>query len=487
MDQMHFIAVAPLVMLTVGALAVLVIDLTLPDRRDLWALTAAAALVLSFVSGLVQWDWAMESVRLHFARMVTVDGFAAFASILIPIVAAVGLAAAWDLVTTLERRGAEFVALLLLSAAGVQLMAAAANLVFLFLALEVASIALYVMAGFTRDQIESDEAALKYFLLGAFASAVFLYGVALFYAATGTLDVLEADNLLRTSILTRPGLLLASIGLMIVGLGFKVSAAPFHMWAPDVYQGAPSGAVGFMAAAAKIGGFAALGRVLAGAVDGYSVDWAPAVAVLAAASIVVGTFLALVQEDVKRMLAYSSVAHAGFMLTALVAGRDGLDAMWFYLATYAVQVVAAFAVTAVVSGAGGSRSNMDDYAGLAGRNAGLASILMVMMLGMGGIPLTTGFVGKVGVFQAAIDAGYLWLVVVGVVASVVALFFYLRIVVVMYMSPVSAVAPGAATAAPRPRPEAGVALWFTVAVTIVLGVIPWPLLNALSDALASTL
>jgi NADH-quinone oxidoreductase subunit N len=485
--NMDFLAVAPIVALSVGALAVLLVDIMWRPRPVVWGALAGASLFAAGVALVVQWTDVVGDggePDLFFSGMLAVDGYSVFAGLLVIAVAALGLAGAWPLVKSLERRGAEFVSLLLVAAAGMHLMAGAADLVFVFLSLEVMSISLYVLAGFTRDRADADESALKYFLLGSFASAVFLYGVALFFASTGTTSLYGGRDFLTANVVLSPGVLLIGMGLMIVGLGFKVSAAPFHMWAPDVYQGAPGGVAGFMNAAAKVGGFAALARLLAVPLTSYIDDWAPVVAVIAAISVVVGTVLAIAQADFKRMLAYSSVAHAGFMLTALVAGGEGIPDLWFYLATYVVLVVGAFTVAAIVTGPSGGRSALTAYAGLGKRSPMLALTLMTLMLAMGGIPLTTGFVGKVAVFQAAIDADYLWLVIVGLLSATAGLFFYLRVIVLMYFQePALAEAPGAATAAPEPTGPQRVTLLSVVAVTVAFGIVPWPLLEAAADAL----
>ncbi len=347
----------------------------------------------------------------------------------------------------------------------------------MFIGLEVASISLYVLAGFTRDRVDADEASLKYFLLGAFASAVFLYGVALIFAATGTVSIYDAEQFLSGVILLKPGLLLAGIALLLVGLGFKVSSAPFHVWSPDVYQGAPGGITGFLSAGAKVAGFAALARILVVPLGTYIDDWAPALAVLAVVSVAIGTLFAIAQNDIKRMLAYSSVAHAGFISTALLAGDAGVGDMWFYLATYAVQVIGAFTVASVISGSEAGRSPLADYAGLGKRAPWLAATMTLMMLAMAGIPLTAGFAGKAAVFRAAIDADYLWVVIAAVIATVAGLFFYLRVIVLMYMEPASESADtyvgwGARTT-----------LLIASAATVVFGVAPWPLLEVVRDAI----
>ncbi len=487
MENMNFIAIAPEVALGAGALAVLLVEIVWSPRPRWWAWPAALSLLATAVFLAVQWQevtGATGEPALRFSGMLAVDGFAVLGGLLAVVVAGLGLAAAWPLVETLGRRGAEFVALVLVAAAGAHLMAAAADLVFVFLSLEVMSISLYVLAGYTRERAEADESALKYFLLGAFASAVFLYGVALFFASTGTTSLYEGAEFLGANLILEPGILLIGMGLMVVGLAFKVSAAPFHMWAPDVYQGAPGGAVGFLAAVAKLGGFVALARILAVPLGAYIDDWAPVIGALAAISVVVGTVLAIAQTDFKRLLAYSSVAHAGFMLTALVAGVGGIDALWFYLGTYLFQVLGAFAAASVLSGPAGGSTALTDLSGLGSRSPMLAGSVMVLMLAMGGIPLTAGFAGKVAVFQAAIDADYLWLVVVGVVTATAGLFFYLRVIVLMYMqAPARAEAPGTQLAHPDPPLPVRFVLLVSVTVTVAFGVYPWGLLRVAADAL----
>jgi NADH-quinone oxidoreductase subunit N len=496
--NIDLLAVGPEILLLLAAVAVLTIEVTTRAGHRPWAWIAGFAYSGATVLAVIQWlRLGDEAGVLAFSSraaatgvetpMIVTDGLSAFAGIVIFTVIGVGLAGAWDLVVRSGTRGAELVALVMLSTAGLHLMTASANLVFLFLALEIGTISLYVVAGFIRGREDTDEAAMKYFLLGSFSSALFLYGVALAFAATGSTSIYGTTGIrsfLAGNVLLQPGVLLAGIGLLIVGLGFKVSAAPFHMWAPDVYQGAPTGAVGLMAAGVKVAGFAAIARVLVGAFPGFIADWAPAVAVLAALSVIVGTALAIAQTDLKRMLAYSSVAHAGFMLTALVAGGDGVPSLLFYLATYAFQLVGAFAVISVVEGSLGGKAPLTDYAGLGARSPVLAATLGVFMLAMGGIPFTAGFVGKAAVFTSALDAGYLWLVILALIASVAGLFFYLRVIVLMYMQvPELAEGPGAATAVPEATGVSTVVLGVSVAVTLAFGVVPWPLLRLVADAL----
>lgn len=505
MSDIAFTPIAAEVLVLLGALAVLLLAVTLKwEPQGLLGLSYVA-LAGGVIFSVMQWarvddlgpqlNWSGPGVQ---TPLIVMDHFSAMAGIVIYSVAFLAVVGATSLVQTLGRRAAEFLALALLATAGLHMMTSAANLIMLFIGLETASIALYVIAGFVRDGERSDESAMKYFILGSFASAIFLYGVALTFAATGSTSIYgraSIEGFLTTGVFRdivtsggESGVLLLGIALMLVGLGFKVSAAPFHQWAPDVYQGAPGGAVPLMSAGVKVAGIAAMGRILVG---GFGTPvatglWNDAVAAIAVLSVVVGSVLAIAQTDVKRMLAYSGVAHAGFMLTGLVAGADGVPAVWFYLATYAVQLVGAFLVTVIVSGPRTGASPFSDYQGLGSRKPGVALAMAILMLGLGGIPLTAGFVGKVGVFAAAIEAGFLWLAIAGLVVAVAGLFFYLRIIVVMYFQPVAVAAEGPGTATlhdDEADRSARAVLGFAVAVTVVLGIVPWPLLNLVENAL----
>jgi NADH-quinone oxidoreductase subunit N len=480
--EISYLAIAPVAALTLGVVAVLMVDVTYKPRVGWLGGIAGISLLFGFVLGVAQWVSASDEPVIRFRGMVALDPFAAFGAVVLTVLGAVALLVAWPLILEQGRRAAEFIALVLLALTGMILMASSAHFIMLFLSLEVASISLYVLAGFSRDRSEANEASIKYFLLGSFASAVFLYGVALTYAATGSLSLHGTARFLADNLLLDSAALLAGIGLLIVGLAFKVSAAPFHMWAPDVYQGAASGVSGFMTAGAKVAGFAALARIAVTSYGPYIQDWAPAVGVIAAISVVVGTMLAIAQSDIKRMLAYSSIAHAGFILTGLVAGIEGVPYIWFYVVTYAFQVLGAFAVVSVVSGPAGTRSALTDYAGLAHRAPVLAGSLALLMFSMAGIPLTAGFLSKLYVFRAAVDAGYLWLVVLGAVASVAGLFFYLRVIVLMYMTPGGDEAP-ATGAVLRVGDSVRVALTGVAVVTLAFGIVPGPLLDVVTSAL----
>jgi NADH-quinone oxidoreductase subunit N len=463
-----------------------------------WGPVAGVTFGVAGAVGMLQWQEVQETggglffstMDLSIVRspMVVLDGYSAFAAILLGLIGFVGLLAAWDLVVYVGRRGPEFVSLVLLAVAGLHMMTVTPNLVVIFIGLETASISFYVIAGFVRNQEGSEESSLKYFLLGSLASAMFLYGVALTFGATGSLTLYGANSIrdfFSAEIVTEPGILLAGMALMLVGLAFKVSAAPFHQWAPDVYQGAPSGAVGLMAAGVKVAGFAALGRIFVGGLVSQIDTWAPIIAIIAALSMIIGTMLALVQTDLKRLLAYSGVAHAGYILTALVAGVNGIGAMWFYLATYAFMVIGAFAVVSVVSGPTSSSAPLGDYTGLARKNPELGWLMSFIILGMAGIPFFAGFVSKVLAFTAAASVenpwpsgpdGYLWLVVLGTITTVIGFAFYLRIISTMFtgVDDVETLDAGL---------SARFAIVISASVTIVFGIMPWPLIDVVRDAL----
>ena len=482
--EINWLAVFPLMTLGLGAAAVLLIDVQWkPHPRRLTFATALILLIAAVAIGLeAGWLRRFEAggvtgSLVPFGGMLVIDRYSLFAGLLLLTVALLGVGAGSAFFERLGRRAAEGLALLLLATAGFLLLASTPHLVMMFLGLEIGSISLYVLAGFSRQEARSEEAAIKYFLLGSFASAIFVYGVALVFAGTGSLDLFSQRELLNTTILLKPAVLLIGLGLMVVGLAFKVTAAPFHGWAPDVYQGAPAGMVGFMAAVAKVGGFAALARILTTGFADLVGSWGAVVAAIAVLSMLVGSFLPVVQSDFRRLLAYSGVAHAGFILTGVVAGSIGIGSIWFYLAVYAIQLVGAYAVVAVVNGPASAGSPIAGFAGLGRRQPLLAGALTVLLLGMAGIPLTSGFIAKFGVFQQAFRAGYGWLVVVALVASVVSFFVYLRVIVAMYMQE-----PETDEVLTVPGPLRLVLL-AAMAVTVVLGLFPIPLLRLTDVAL----
>jgi NADH-quinone oxidoreductase subunit N len=375
-----------------------------------------------------------EARRALFGGMYLHDGFTVFFTLLFCGIAAVAVLQSWDYVKRTRINHGEYYALLLAATLGMILMAASNELITIFLGLELMSLALYILVGFRRTRLESSEAAMKYFLLGAFASGFLLYGIALLYGATGTTHLGRIGQFLMDSPAMGNPLLMVGALLVLVGFGFKVAAVPFHMWTPDAYEGAPTTVTGFMSAGAKAAGFAALLRVVIVALPTLQTDWRPLLSWIAILTMTVGNVTALLQTNVKRMLAYSSIAHAGYLLVAVVAGGvDGGSAALFYLAVYALMNLGAFGVLALLGRGGEERVMISDLAGLAYKSPILGIAMTVFMLSLGGIPPTAGFMGKVYLFGVAVNAGLIPLVIVGVLNSVVSVFYYLRVTVAMYM------------------------------------------------------
>ncbi len=371
--------------------------------------------------------------------------------------------------------GPEMYVLMMLSAAGGVVMTGAGDLIVLFLGLETLSIPVYVMAALHVRRSESLEAGLKYFVLGAFSSAFLLYGMALVYGATGSLNLLEIRAYLDSVV--DDAMLLAGLAMLLVGLGFKVAAVPFHAWTPDVYQGAPTPVVAFMASAVKAAGFAALVRVFVVTFGDYRLDWQPAVYALAVLTLLVGAVLAIVQRDVKRMLAYSSISHTGFILVGVQAATErGTAAVVFYVAAYAFMVIGSFGVLTVVSGKGDRKTSLDDLDGLGARRPALALALTIFLLAQAGVPLTTGFVAKFEIIGAAVEVRSFWLAVIAMVSAVVSAFLYLRIVLSVYLgSPAVDDEISDDESVERVHPAAGLAIGIALAITIGFGLFPGPI------------
>jgi NADH-quinone oxidoreductase subunit N len=368
----------------------------------------------------------------------------------------------------------EYYALTLFAIAGMMMMASATDLLVIFLALEILSLGVYVLTGLRRSSVRGAEAAFKYFLLGSFSSAFFLYGIAFTYTLTGTtrLDVIGVELAARAM---EPGVLpMLAVGLLVVGFAFKVSAVPFHMWTPDAYEGAPTVVTGFMSTGVKAAAFAAFLRVFLSAFEPMRGDWVPVLWTISVATMILGTVVGVVQSNVKRMLAYSSIAHAGYLLVGLVAANTaGKAAVLFYLAAYAVTNLGAFGVIALLATREHAHDDIRDFAGLWNRRPAVAAAMTVFLLSLGGFPPMAGFIGKWYVFYAAVQEGYYWLAIIGVLTSVISVFYYLRIVVMMYMTEGPAAAP-----APRLLSPAGIAaLALAVIGVFYLGVLPARLLD----------
>jgi NADH-quinone oxidoreductase subunit N len=361
----------------------------------------------------------------------------------------------------------EYYVLLLFAAVGMMLMGSALDLLVVFLGLELMSLSLYVLAGSFRTRATGNESAMKYFLLGAFSSGFFLYGIALLYGATGTTNLARLAAVLETAGAAQEPLVLAGFALLLVGFGFKISAVPFHQWAPDVYEGAPTAVAALIATGSKAAALAALLRVLL-AMRVIQPDWTLLLWLLAATTMTVGNVVALAQRNLKRMLAYSSVAHVGYMLVGITAGVDlGGAAVLYYLVVYTVATVGAFGVILLLERDGGEAVDLDAYGGLAAAHPVLAVVLTVCLLSLIGLPPTAGFVGKFYLFSAAIRGGFVWLAIVAVLNSVAAAYYYLRLIVYMYMRDPEKDGVRAVL-----TPAAGLALAVAVWVTLYLGVLP---------------
>ena len=417
-----------------------------------------------------------------------IDGFSVFLTMLLAVIVILAALLANDYLRREGLDGPEFYVLIMLSASGGIIMASANDLIVLFLGLEILSLAVYVLAAMHLRRVQSQEAGMKYFVLGALSSAIFLYGIALTYGATGSTNLVDIRQFLSTVVILDDALLLAGFALLLVGFGFKVAAAPFHSWMPDVYQGAPSPVVAFMASAVKVAAFAGLLRVFYVTFIDYRTDWQPIVYALAIATLLVGSLLAIVQTDVKRMLAYSSVSHAGFLLVGVQAATpDGTASVLFYLAAYSFMVIGAFAVVTLISGEGDAQTTLDDMKGLGRTRPVMAMALTVFLLGQAGVPFTSGFFAKFYVIQAAVDAKSFPLAIVAMLASVIAAFLYLRIMVSVWLDedeePVDVRSAAEAKALiPIPWGAAAV-LVITAGFTLVLGIWPQPMVEMARDAL----
>jgi NADH-quinone oxidoreductase subunit N len=461
-----YIRILPEIVLAVFGMIVMVLDPFIDDHRN--QKTMGIIALVGSLAALVATLFQAEYPGLGFWNMVQVDSFSVFFHFLVAAITAVVILTSFEYMRVQRIRAGEYYALVLFGAVGMSLMSSAVELVLIFIALEISSISTYVLAGFRRHAAISSESSLKYFLLGSFATAFFLYGVALMFGATGSTSITTiADTLHARDI---PLLAYVGVAFMFVGLGFKVAAAPFHVWTPDVYEGAPAPVVGFMSTAPKAAAFAVLLRVMFQA-DAPGRLWL--IWVAAALSMTLGNIGALVQDNVKRLLAYSSIAQAGYMLIAFAAlPNNGIAAVMFYTATYAAMNVGAFAVISHISGEGERYVTLEDYEGLGRRSPLLAAILTIFLLSLIGIPITGGFFAKFYVFSAALQANLVGLVIIGVLNSAVASYYYLRLIVVMYMRDAREEVP----VSPIPI-GLGAALAISLAATIYLGVLPGRLLD----------
>jgi NADH-quinone oxidoreductase subunit N len=466
-----YVRILPEIVLSVFGMIVMLLEPLLDEETGQKILGLIA--LLGAVAGLgATWFMAQAPGRA-FWNMVQVDGFSIFFHVLIIAIATVVILSSYEYMAVQRIRAGEYYALILFGAVGMALMSSAIELVLIFIALEISSISSYVLAGFRRHEAASAESSLKYFLLGSFATAFFLYGVALMFGATGWTNIAKIGETLHAGPI--PLLAFVAVAFMFVGLGFKVAAAPFHIWTPDVYEGAPAPVVGFMSTAPKAAAFAVLLRVVF-VINVHDLFWV--IWVSAALSMTLGNLGALVQDNVKRLLAYSSIAHAGYLLVAFAAAPAlGTSAAMFYTAAYAAMNLGAFAVVSHFSSAGERYVTLEDYEGLGRSSPLLAATLTVFLLSLIGIPMTGGFFAKFYVFNAAVKANLIWLTIIGVVNSGVGAYYYLRIIVMMYMRESRKEVP----VSPVPLSLA-LTLAGCVAATLYLGLFPGQVLQYAQDS-----
>jgi NADH-quinone oxidoreductase subunit N len=460
----------------VALAAVLQLALTLVWQhrpRVLSALLTALGLLATL--GAVAWQWMTSSEngvvqpQSVLADMIAVDGVALFTRVIVCLAALISIPLGWMYLEDRRVHRAEYYPLIIFAAVGMNLLASAADLIMVFIAIEVLSLGLYVLSGFATRDLTSQESAFKYFLLGSFSSAILLYGVALTYGATGSTNIAEAGQALTAA--GSDVLTLAAMGLLLVGFAFKTALVPFHMWTPDVYQGAPTPVTGFMAAGTKAAAFAAFVRVFTGAFAPLQWSWIPVIWTLAVITMMVGAILAVVQTDVKRMLGYSAIAHAGYVLIGLISvNAAGVGATMFYLLVYAMMSVGAFGVLSHIERRQKRAVRIEDLRGLWRRNPIPTIMMGLFLFSLAGIPGTAGFMAKLAVFRAGLEAGQVFLVVVAVISSVIAAFFYLRVTVAMIMDDEPADLASQPPATMTLGAQTGLAL--TGAAVVVLGVLP---------------
>jgi len=459
-----------LIVLAAGMLIMLLEPFTAPERKS--RLGQIAVLATALAAYGLSFHWVAQP-RLIFQETLLIDQFSVFFQWLFLVIIGTSVLISIKFNERESIGRGEYHSLLLFASSGMFLMAASVDLIVTFLGIEVLSIATYILAGFKREDPRSNESSLKYFLLGSFATAFLLYGIALIYGATGSTNY----QVIR-EVATLPGgaqtTMVVGLVLLLVGFGFKVALVPFHAWAPDVYEGAPSPVTAFMIVGPKAAGFAALLRLLFHALPALSADWSLLLWLLSILTMTLGNVVATLQTNLKRMLAYSSIAHAGYILIGIVINsRNGLGAVLFYLVVYTVMNLGALSIILSLSGKGDSHVHLEDYAGLSRRAPVLAAALSLFLISLAGIPLTAGFMGKFYLFSAAIQRGYTGLAIIGVLNSVISVYYYFRVMIMMYMKEAPAGAP-----APEPiaLPVLGIVVIAAVAV-VLLGVFPSQILN----------
>ncbi|MBV9183484.1 MAG: NADH-quinone oxidoreductase subunit N [Acidobacteria bacterium] len=474
----EYVRFLPEIILTLFGIAIMMLEAAAKYEKRTWlGVISLAAMVLAFLANV----WAYADSGPAFQNMIIIDGYGTFFRGLILVV---GFLCVLISFSYMEREGVqsgEYYALILFSMVGQCILATSSDLMMVFIGLEISSIATYILAGFLRDDRRNNESALKYFLLGSFATAFLLYGISWMYGLIGSTNLEEIRRVLDTG--QQPAVLVGlATALLFVGFGFKVSVAPFQMWAPDVYQGASAPVSAFMSAGPKAAAFAIFFRVFMTSLRTMDQRWIPLVWACALLTMVIGNFAALLQTNVKRLLGYSSIAHAGYVLVALTAGSQiGITAAMFYLASYALMNIGAFAVVSYVAARNERHVKIEDLAGLGRREPATAALLAIFVFSLIGVPLTGGFFGKFYVFQAALNSHLVWLTVLGLVNSAIAAYYYLKIIVAIYMREPN----GSLAELPPPAPSLRIAIWASAVGVLFLGIFPSSLLSFASASAAA--
>ncbi len=473
----EYAALIPLLIIALTAIAAMLAE----AFREPGERMPIAGLGLIGLAGAAVASVALWNSDAHSMGVIRSDNFALFINLVLCIIGILTMLMSADVVERERIPEGEYYALTLFAICGMMMMAAATDLLVVFLALEILSLAVYVLTGIRRRSATGAEAAFKYFLLGAFSSAFFLYGIAFAFALSGSTRIEQIGEALSRQGAAEPSMLaLLAVGLLAVGFAFKVSAVPFHMWTPDAYEGAPTIVTAFMSTAVKAAAFAAFARVFLSPLEPLKAQWIPMLSVIAALTMILGTVVGVVQTNVKRMLAYSSIAHAGYLLIGIVsANTTGKAAILFYLLAYAVTNMGALGIVALLGTESRPHDELRDFAGLWRSRPGLAGLMTIFLLSLGGLPPTAGFIGKWYIFSAAVQEGHYWLAVIGVLTSVISVFFYLRIVVMMYMT------EGSDVARPRVAATAMAGLALAVIAVLYLGVLPTRALDLALDSIST--
>lgn len=473
MNLSDFSAIIPEIIIAVTALVILVLDFVRPKQeKDFLAYLGLLGLSIAFFAVAKMWG----NNRIVFEQLFILDSFSIFLKMIFIVVAMLTFLISSSYLKVRGINFTEYYVLILLSLVGMMVLVSGANFITFYVGLELLSMSLYILSGFMREDVRSNEASVKYFLVGIFASAVMLYGISLLYGITGTTDFkMIGAYLAESGGISNPGLILAMV-LLIAGFGFKIAAVPFHMWAPDVYEGAPTPVTAFMSVGPKAAGLAVLLRVLVTAIISLNINWMIILWALSVMSMTLGNIMAIAQTSIKRMLAYSSIAHVGYMLVAVVtvgySTEPGLGSILFYLLAYAFMNIGAFGILILLGRKKGVGRNLEDFSGLNQKYPLMAIVMSVFMLSLAGIPPTSGFMGKFWIFTAAVKTGFIWLAVIGVLNSALSAFYYLRVILTMYMKE-----PVKELAISWDSGLLNLALLIAIFFTLLMGLFPGPFIE----------